>query len=329
MSNVPEAPHKLGVADYVIAVLCLFPILGLLVALPALILGLIKIRRGGWLLILMAFLGAGVTVGSCYWAYYQMFEDKDNAIARAQARQVPGQLAGVVQALENFKSEKGHYPADLKELPREVETLDMLASRGKWHDFQRFFYEPLPDGMTYYLFSKGFDNAAFTADDIQPQLSEDLAAHAGWRSSPQSLSSLQSSPIPGTTVAPEPSVAFWRSPSDGMVEAKSTGKLLLYDFSAEWCGPCRRLNDEVFENPAFKAQILEKFVPVHVVDRRREEGRNPQEIEGLQQKYAIRAFPTLIIRAPSGDDFRRQEGYGNADSFITFLDKSANDLRGR
>ena len=48
--------------------------------------------------------------------------------------------------------------------------------------------------------------------------------------------------------------------------ARKTGKPILYDFTAEWCGPCHLLDDAVFEDAKLAAKINEQFVPVRVTD---------------------------------------------------------------
>src|SRR5581483_7539932 len=120
MTTEPSASKKLGIADYIVAFLCLVPVLNLLTGLAALVLGLIKIRRGGWVLILMAFVGFGITAGLGFWAYDAVFDSTDGFLVKIYTQRTPEQLAQVVQALEDFKVQKGRYPASLKELPRGV-----------------------------------------------------------------------------------------------------------------------------------------------------------------------------------------------------------------
>lgn len=74
-----------------------------------------------------------------------------------------------------------------------------------------------------------------------------------------------------------------------------TQKPILYEFSAEWCGPCRRMEDEVFRDSRLASLINERFIPVKLVDRKRETGTNPPEVARLQSQYRVAAFPTIVV----------------------------------
>lgn len=74
-----------------------------------------------------------------------------------------------------------------------------------------------------------------------------------------------------------------------------TQKPILYEFSAAWCGPCWRLENEVFHDSRLAALINEKFIPVKIVDRQREDGTNLPEVAQLEEQYRVRAFPTIVI----------------------------------
>ncbi len=106
-------------------------------------------------------------------------------------------------------------------------------------------------------------------------------------------------------------------------ESRRAGKPILYEFSAEWCGPCRIMAREVFSDSAAAAQIAQWYVPVRVVDRVREQGRNPPEVERLQDAYRVNAFPTLVVAWPGKSDFRTTSGYGGEDRTMAWLAANA------
>jgi thiol:disulfide interchange protein len=96
-------------------------------------------------------------------------------------------------------------------------------------------------------------------------------------------------------------------------------KPILYEFSADWCGPCRSLEEGVFFDQEMAATINDRFVPVKVVDRAREEGRNAPEVEGLQKQFGVRAFPTVVVAEPDGRELRKTVGYQGTQQFAAFL----------
>ncbi len=111
--------------------------------------------------------------------------------------------------------------------------------------------------------------------------------------------------------------------------AKRTARPILYDFSAEWCGPCRKMADEVFADPEEATRIGQLFVPVRVTDRQREDGRNPLEVDRLQQAYGIDAFPTLVVASPGRQRFEKSSGYFGRDATIQWLAQAAMTARMR
>ena len=97
--------------------------------------------------------------------------------------------------------------------------------------------------------------------------------------------------------------------------AKKAGKPILYDFTADWCAPCHLLDDAVFKNPALAERINDRFIAVRVVDRQQEDGANPPAVQALQDRYKIRAFPTVVFADSDGNAKETMQGFSTVDGF--------------
>lgn len=115
------------------------------------------------------------------------------------------------------------------------------------------------------------------------------------------------------------SLVSWRSAQEAVAVSARERKAILYDFNAEWCGPCHRLEEAVFADPESARFINRSFVPVSVVDRQQEDGHNPPLTEELQKKYAISAFPTLVLVSSDGRLLGKLEGFPGSERVMEFL----------
>lgn len=110
-------------------------------------------------------------------------------------------------------------------------------------------------------------------------------------------------------------------------ESRRTGKPILIDFNAAWCPPCRAMRERVFDDAELGGIVQRLVVPVSIVDRSREDGSNPPEVEELMQSYSVEAFPTLVIYKPGGGRTLRTTGFGGADETLDWIRNAANAAR--
>ncbi|MFN3952114.1 MAG: thioredoxin family protein [Thermaurantimonas sp.] len=88
---------------------------------------------------------------------------------------------------------------------------------------------------------------------------------------------------------------------DALTKAKLEGKLVFVDAYTTWCGPCKWLSKEVFPDEELGAFYNKNFISIQL-DMERGEG-----IE-FAEKYAVRAFPTLIYFDANGKEIHRLLG---------------------
>ena len=88
---------------------------------------------------------------------------------------------------------------------------------------------------------------------------------------------------------------------------KGSAGVVLVDFWAPWCGPCRALAPELEE----AAAALEGRVVVAKVDI----DQNP----GLAREHGVRAVPTMIVFR-NGDEYGRIEGTHKASALVHALE---------
>jgi hypothetical protein len=101
----------------------------------------------------------------------------------------------------------------------------------------------------------------------------------------------------------------WRTAAVGESEAMQKGGVVLYFFSSPSEPESRALTNEVFADEKMARAIDQVFVPVKMVDLRKETGQNLPEVAAREQRFGVRTFPTLVAFDPKSGHFERLEGY--------------------
>lgn len=90
-------------------------------------------------------------------------------------------------------------------------------------------------------------------------------------------------------------------------EIFKTGKLVLVDFFATWCGPCRMLAPELEK----VAEAVKDFAEVVKVDV--DENRN------LAKEYGVMSVPTLVV-VKDGEQLDRVVGFRQSKDLVQLLE---------
>jgi len=88
-------------------------------------------------------------------------------------------------------------------------------------------------------------------------------------------------------------------------------KDIFVDVTADWCEPCKWLEQYTFSNASVAEKLNSEFVTVRLDDKRDKE---------LLRSLNIILYPTLLIMDPSGNEVFREGGFQNANELQAFLE---------
>lgn len=113
----------------------------------------------------------------------------------------------------------------------------------------------------------------------------------------------------------KPGIKWERSLDEALKRAKRTGKPVMIDFWAEWCGWCKRLDQTTYVDPQV-VKLAEDFVPVKVDS----EG-TPKEM-AIAERYDVSSLPTIVFISPEGRRLLRVRGFQGAGQFPGTLESA-------
>jgi protein disulfide-isomerase len=107
--------------------------------------------------------------------------------------------------------------------------------------------------------------------------------------------------------------------------ASESGKPILLKFTgSDWCPPCMRLDQEVFQSEEMITYADDSLVSVYVDFPRRKSlpAAQKQHNDSLAKEFGIKYFPTVWIVSPDGQKLG-QLGYqrGGAEGYIESIKK--------
>jgi thioredoxin-related protein len=112
-------------------------------------------------------------------------------------------------------------------------------------------------------------------------------------------------------------------------KAKTENKPIFIDAMATWCGPCKKMEDEVYTDYEVANEINKNYIPVKVqMDRTLKDLAYIKnwydDAAMIQKQYSITAMPTLIFLNANGKLQYLSTGYLDKTGFLELVRKAAN-----
>lgn len=98
---------------------------------------------------------------------------------------------------------------------------------------------------------------------------------------------------------------------EALKAAKQEGKLVFIDFYTDWCGPCKKMANEVFPQKKVGDFMNEKFVNLKL--NAEKEGKE------LAARYKVSAYPTFVVLDAEGKAVAELKGAMDGQTFIQKL----------
>jgi thiol:disulfide interchange protein DsbD len=109
----------------------------------------------------------------------------------------------------------------------------------------------------------------------------------------------------------------WESDVAAAVTKAGPDGIVMVDFTAVWCPPCRAMEDSTFSDP----DVVKKagsFIPVRIdVDEQREVA---EKYGGNARKYGGIGIPNILFLDGKGRTLKQVVGYHGPERFIAVMD---------
>lgn len=109
--------------------------------------------------------------------------------------------------------------------------------------------------------------------------------------------------------------------AQALAKAKSEGKPLFVDFYAVWCGPCKKMEKQIFTQPEVGEYFNKHFVAIQL------DAEKSENVD-VAKTYKVEAFPTLGIFDGEGKALSINVGYMNAQELMAMAKTAVGEVKG-
>jgi protein disulfide-isomerase len=102
--------------------------------------------------------------------------------------------------------------------------------------------------------------------------------------------------------------------------AGQTNRLVLIHFWAPWCGACKKMETEVYNQPMVAGEIATDYVPVKI---------NRDYFPATADRYGVTALPTTVITTPQGQVVDVIRGRIETSQYVARLGQVAAEVKRR
>jgi thioredoxin 1 len=103
---------------------------------------------------------------------------------------------------------------------------------------------------------------------------------------------------------------------NALAEAQRTGKGLMLDFTAKWCGPCQLMGKETFRNSSVADVAQKLYIPVKV---------DIEQFSGMDiaDRFKVSQYPTIVFLDSKGKYVNRIKGFYPSSNLIVEMKKNS------
>ncbi|MCQ2055624.1 MAG: DUF255 domain-containing protein [Fibrobacter sp.] len=103
---------------------------------------------------------------------------------------------------------------------------------------------------------------------------------------------------------PKPKMVRWMDYTEALEKAKSTPKMIFVDLYADWCVPCRIMDQNVYTDPTVASLLNSRFFPVKLNADAQDSIVCDGQKKTVQRCYfdvwELSALPAIVLIAPKG-----------------------------